>query len=180
MGKPREGGQILGWLAPCNCVQWRLYIVCGGAACAVLSCTCMMGFVGRQCCSWLVQQPGVLAEVCPQCPPAAPSSPVPPALLELGHGCLSQKFQEAPGRWGAPALGLQLCPWGRGEEEKPQPVPKDVRLFTIKAVSQRQPDRAAFTRHSRTLEGLLPIAPHTERERAVYVVSGRGERKKRS
>lgn len=113
-------------------------------------------------------------------PPAAPSSPGPPALLELGHGCLSQKFQEAPGRWGAPALGLQLCPWGRGEEEKPQPVPKDVRLFTIKAVSQRQPDRAAFTRHSRTLEGLLPIAPHTERERAVYVVSGRGERKKRS
>lgn len=113
-------------------------------------------------------------------PPAAPSSTGPPALLELGHGCLSQKFQEAPGRWGAPALGLQLCPWGRGEEEKPQPVPKDVRLFTIKAVSQRQPDRAAFTRHSRTLEGLLPIAPHTERERAVYVVSGRGERKKRS
>jgi len=113
-------------------------------------------------------------------PPAAPSSTGPPALLELGHGCLSQKFQEAPGRWGAPALGRQLCPWGRGEEEKPPPVPKDVRLFTIKAVSQRQPDRAAFTRHSRTLEGLLPIAPHTERERAVYVVSGRGERKKRS
>lgn len=78
------------------------------------------------------------------------------------------------------ALGLQMCVWGQGEEEKLQPVLKDVRLFTIKSVSQRQPDRAAFTRHSRTLERLLPIAPHTEKERAVYVISGRGEGKKRS
>lgn len=78
------------------------------------------------------------------------------------------------------ALGLQMCLWGQGEEEKPQPVLKDVCLFTIKAVSQRQPDRAAFTRYSRTLEGLLPIAPHTEEERAVCVISGRGEGKKRS
>lgn len=42
-------------------------------------------------------------------------------------------------------------------EEKHKPVFKDICLFTIKTISQRQPDRAIFMRSRRRLEGCCQL-----------------------
>lgn len=105
-----------------------------------------------------------------------------------GSGQLSRKFQETPQEaGGGSSQRPQLLPRAsrcvcrdREREEKHKPVFKDIYLFTIKTVSQRQPDRAVFMRRSLTLEGFLPIASYTERERVACVISGQGEGKKRS
>lgn len=59
-------------------------------------------------------------------------------------------------------------------EEKHKPVFKDICLFTIKTISQRQPDRAIFMRSRRRLEGCCQLTAYTERERGLYFISGPG------
>lgn len=102
------------------------------------------------------------------------------------RGFTSRKFQETPREaHGGSGLGAGASPEPadvsagmRNGEEKHKPVFKDICLFTIKTVSQRQPDRAVFMRRRRRLEGCLPIASYTERERGLYFISGPGGGKK--
>lgn len=81
------------------------------------------------------------------------------------QGFTSRKFQETPreahggsGLGAARALSQQMCLQGRRAGRKNTNLSfKDICLFTIKTISQRQPDRAIFMRRRRRLEGCCQL-----------------------
>lgn len=111
----------------------------------------------------------------PVCPSVRPSAGACGVSQAVNSRKLPGRHMEGAG-WGrARARSQQMCLQGRGAGRRSTNLAfKDICLFTIKAGSRRRADGAVFMRHRRRLEGHLPVAPHTERERGLDFISGPG------